>query len=204
MNIQVLNHASIKLTGEKIIYFDPYQLKEEKHDADMIFITHDHYDHYEEKSIEKVLNDQTILIVPTVLEKRARILTDNLLIVEPNNTYTLDGITIDTVNSYNIDKSYHPKERNYLGYNLTINNTKYYIMGDTDRTCETNKVKTDICFVPIGGTYTMNVEEAATYINDLKPTKTIPIHYGSIVGDKSLGTTFKNLINKEIEVEIQI
>lgn len=204
MNIQVLNHASIKLTGEKTIYFDPYQITEEKHDADLIFITHDHYDHYEEKSIEKVMNDQTILIVPTVLEKRARILTDNLFIVEPNNTYTLDGITIDTVNSYNIDKSYHPKEKNYLGYNLTINNTKYYIMGDTDRTCEADKVKTDICFVPIGGTYTMNVEEASTYINDLKPTKAIPIHYGSIVGDKSLGTTFKNLINKEIEVEIQI
>lgn len=204
MNIQVFNQASIKLTGSKTIYFDSYLLEEERHDADIIFITHDHYDHYEESSLEKAMNENTILVVPTILKDRASDLTKNLLIVEPNKTYTIEGITFETIPSYNHEAPYHPKDKAYVGYNVMIDNVRYYIMGDTDRTPEAEQVETDICLVPIGGTYTMNVEEAATYINNLKPKKAIPIHYGSIVGDVSLATDFKNLINDEIEVEIQI
>lgn len=204
MNIQVFNQASIKLEGEKIIYFDPYLLKEEKHDADIIFITHDHYDHFEEESINKAMNDKTVLVVPTILKERATKLTTNILLVEPNKTYTLEDITFDTICSYNKESPYHPKEKNYVGYNLEINGKRYYIMGDTDRTIETDQVKTDVCFVPIGGTYTMTVDEAINYINSIKPKKAIPIHYGSIVGDINLGTSFKEKINKEIEVEILI
>ena len=77
-------------------------------------------------------------------------------------------------------------------------------MGDTDRTLEADSVKTDICFVPIGGTYTMDLEEAVSYINKLKPKKVIPIHYGKIIRDGSLGEEFKSKIDKNIEVEIFI
>lgn len=204
MNIQVFNQASIKLTGSKIIYFDSYLLEEESHDADIIFITHDHYDHYDEKSILKAMNENTTLVVPTILKEPASKLTKNLLVVEPNKTYQVDDITFETIPSYNHEAPFHPKEKEYVGYNVTIDNTKYYIMGDTDRTKEADNVKTDICFVPIGGTYTMNVDEAINYINELKPKKVVPIHYGSIVGDITLGTEFKNKIDKEIEVEILI
>lgn len=204
MNIQVFNQASIKFTGSKIIYFDSYLLEEEKHDADIIFITHDHYDHYDEESIKKAMNEKTVLVIPTILKERASKLTNNILVVEPNNKYTIDKITFETIPSYNHEAPYHPKDKEYVGYNITIDGIKYYIMGDTDRTPEADRVKTDICLVPIGGTYTMNVDEAVAYINHLKPKKTIPIHYGSIVGDVGLGTNFKNSINKEIEVEILI
>ena len=204
MNIQVFNHSSIKLSDLKNIYFDPYMLITEARDADYIFITHDHYDHYDEDSIKKILKNTTYLIVPKLLEEQAKTLTDKVIAVEPNKTYQLDGITFDTIPSYNKEKPFHPKEKEYVGYNVTVNNQKYYIMGDTDRTEESNEVKTDICFVPIGGTYTMNVEEAIEYINYIKPKKVIPIHYGSIVGDIKLGEEFKNQIDEEIEVEIQI
>ena len=204
MNVQVFNQASIKLTGSKTIYFDSYLLEEEKHDADIIFITHDHYDHYDIPSLKKAMNENTIVVVPTILKEEASKLTNNIFVVEPNNTYTVDGITFETIPSYNHVAPYHSKDKEYVGYNVTIDGIKYYIMGDTDRTPETDKVKTDICFVPIGGTYTMNVDEAIDYINELKPKKAIPIHYGSIVGDIILGNEFKNRINKEIEVEILI
>ena len=204
MNIQVFNHASIKLIGTKIIYFDPYLLVEEKNDADIIFITHDHYDHFDEKSIKKAMNENTILVVPTILKEQASPLTNNLLIVEPNKVYTIAGITFETVPSYNQKAPFHPKEKNYVGYNVTLDKTKYYIMGDTDITPEAEKVKTDICLVPIGGTYTMNVDEASSYINKLKPKMVIPIHYGSLVGNISLGEEFKNKIKEGIEVEILI
>lgn len=204
MNIKVFNHSSIKLSDRQNIYFDPYQIKEEKHDADYIFITHDHYDHYEEESIKKVLNEKTYMIVPMCLKDQVMTITDNVLVVEPNKTYSIDNLIFATIPSYNNNKPFHPKDKNYVGYNLTIENTKYYIMGDTDRTADTDSVTTDICLVPIGGTYTMNIEEAAAFVNYIKPKKAIPTHYGSLVGDISLGEDFKKIIDKEIEVEIQI
>ena len=204
MSIKVLNHASIKITDSKTIYFDPYKFQTKANDADYIFITHDHYDHYDEESIKNVIKEDTILIVPSCLKEQASTLTNNLIAVEPNQSYKLVNLSFETIRSYNLNKQFHPKEKNYVGYNVTSDNIKYYIMGDTDRTEESDKVRTDICFVPIGGTYTMDVEEAATYINNLKPKKVIPIHYGSIVGDISLGEKFKNKIDEKIEVEIQI
>ncbi len=199
MKIEVFQQASIKLTGEKIIYFDPYNIKEDYHDADYIFITHDHYDHYDEKSIEKIKNSQTKIIVPLCLKDKP-----HHLLVEGYRMYGIDGLKFNTIPSYNIEKPFHPREKYYVGYNILLEDKYYYIMGDTDRTPEADGVKTDICFVPIGGTYTMNVDEAADYINDLKPEVAIPIHYGSIVGELSLGEEFKKKVNKDIKVEIKI
>lgn len=204
LEINVLTHASIKLDGDIKVYIDPYQIKDDLKDADYIFITHDHYDHYDEESIRKLLKESTVLIVPKQLESKATKLTHNVLVVEPEETYVLDTITFETVKSYNIGKQYHLETFGNVGYKLIINGVSYYIMGDTDRTKETDEVKTDVCFVPIGGTFTMDVDEAAEYINFIKPKKAIPIHYGSLVGDKTLGDEFKNKINKEIEVEILI
>ena len=199
MKIEVLHHASIKLTGEKIIYFDPYKIDKDYHDADYIFITHDHYDHYDIESINNAKKDDTKIIVPECLKNEK-----NNLVVEPDNKYKIDNIEFETVPSYNTNKSFHPKEKKYVGYNLLLENEYYYIMGDTDRTKESEKIKTDYCFVPIGGTYTMTVEEAIEYINYIKPSTAIPIHYGLIVGDLSLANIFKDKVNKEINVEIKI
>lgn len=201
MKIEVLNHASIKLTDEQniSIYFDPYNIKEKYHDADYIFITHDHYDHYDLSSINNIKKETTKIIVPECLSGK-----EHTIIVEPEKSYELDNLKFTTVRSYNVDKNFHPKEKNYVGYNLLINGYYYYIMGDTDRTLDADRVKTDICFVPIGGTYTMNVDEAVEYINDLKPKKAIPIHYGSITGSKLLAQEFKDKIAKDIDVEIKM
>ena len=199
MKIEVLGHASIKLSGDKIIYFDPYNIKDEMHDADYIFITHDHYDHYDEKSINKIRNDKTKIIVPNCLKDK-----EYNLLVDGYRMYGIDDIKFVTVPSYNIDKSFHPREKYYVGYNVLLEDKYYYIMGDTDRTPEAMNVKTDICFVPIGGTYTMDAYEGAEFINEIKPKLAIPIHYGEIVGDKNLGEEFKKNVNEDIEVEIKI
>jgi L-ascorbate metabolism protein UlaG (beta-lactamase superfamily) len=192
MKIDVIRHASIKFSGDKIIYFDPYKIEDELHDADYIFITHDHYDHYDEESINNIKKDTTKIIVPKCLEDK-----ENYLVVEPNNTYTIDDMTFDTIPSYNLNKPFHPKEKGYVSYNVNIDDTYYYVMGDTDVTEESKQVKTDICFIPIGGVYTMDVYEAIDYINKLKPNKAIPIHYGLIVGDSSLKEIFEKGIEKE-------
>lgn len=199
MQIEVLGHASIKIISNKIIYFDPYAINDEVHDADYIFITHDHYDHYDEKSISNIKKSSTKIVVPKILQEKR-----NDLVVEPNIKYQIDEIYFETIPAYNIGKTFHPKEKEYVGYNILLQNEYFYIMGDTDRTPESDMVKTDICFVPIGGVYTMDVDEAADYINNLNPKKAIPIHYGKIVGDISLGEDFKNKVNKNIQVELLI
>lgn len=199
MKIDVITQAAIKLTGEKIIYFDPYKITNEYHDADYIFITHDHYDHYDIESINNIRKDSTKIIVPKCLESE-----NNNLVVEPNKEYKIDDLSFKTIPSYNLDKPYHPKEKEYVGYLINIDGTSYYIMGDTDVTNDALEIKPDVCFVPIGGTYTMDYLEAIDYINTINPKKVIPIHYGSIVGDISLGNKFKEKINNNIEVEIKI
>ena len=199
MKIEVYHHASIRLEEEKVIYFDPYDLKTETHDADYIFITHDHYDHYDEQSIKKIKKDTTKIIVPECLKDK-----EHSLLIEGYRYYGIDDLEFYTIPSYNINKQFHPREKYYIGYLLELEGKKLYIMGDTDRTPEADLVKTNYCFVPIGGTYTMDVYEAIDYINDLKPNVAIPIHYGKIVGDKSLGNIFREKIDKEIETKILI
>lgn len=201
MKISVFRQSSIKIEDNNlVIYFDPYKITEDFHDADYIFITHEHYDHYDEEAINKLLKDNTKLIVPECLKN----INYEKIVVKPDESYNLDGFSFKTVRAYNIDKTYHPRDKDYVGYIVNLNNISYYIMGDTDVTEEAKKIKCDILFVPIGGVYTMDMMEALEYVNEVKPKKVIPIHYGSIVGDISLGEKFKDLVNKDIEVEIYI
>ncbi len=204
MQIEVFTQSAIKLSGDKIFYFDPFKIIKNYNDADYLFITHDHYDHYDEESIKKVINTKTLIVVPKILEDKVRKITDNILVVEPSKEYQVYNFTFQTIPAYNKSKDFHPKENGYVGYLLNIDKQRYYIMGDTDVVEEAKKVKTDICFIPIGGYYTMDVYEAANYINSIKPQKVIPIHYGSIIGDINLQEEFKKLINNDITVDIYI
>ena len=204
MKIKVFNQAAIKIESTKNIYFDPYQIKEEFHDADYIFTTHDHYDHYDEESIKNIMKSETMIVVPECLKERVSKLTTNYFLVSPNEKYNLADLSFETTFSYNIDKPFHPKEKGYVGYKIKLEDKHLYIMGDTDYLEENLHMTCDICFIPIGGTYTMDVQEAAAYINELKPELAIPIHYGSIVGDLSLSKQFIDLVNPDIKVEVYI
>lgn len=204
MKIKVFNQAAIKIESTKNIYFDPYQIKEEFHDADYIFITHDHYDHYDEESIKNIMKSETMIVVPECLKERVSKLTTNYFLVSPNEKYNLADLSFETTFSYNIDKPFHPKEKGYVGYKIKLEDKHLYIMGDTDYLEENLHMTCDICFIPIGGTYTMDVQEAAAYINELKPELAIPIHYGSIVGDLGLSKQFIDLVNPDIKVEVYI
>lgn len=192
--IKVLCHSSIKIVKNKIIYIDPYKIKEEKHDADIIFITHDHYDHYSKQDIDKIIKNDTKIIMP--MNKNDY---NNIIVVEPNKNYEIDNIKVKTINSYNINKPFHPKSNNWVGYILTIDGINYYIAGDTDITDENKLVKCDVAFLPIGGTFTMDYKEAATLANIIKPQIAIPIHYGLIVGSNEDAEKFSKLLNENIQ-----
>ena len=196
-NIEVLYHSSIRIDKEKMIYIDPFKINENYNDADMIFITHDHYDHYSEEDIDKVKKANTIFIVPENLLKKLikkGINDENIITLAPEDIEIIDGVKIEAIHAYNIDKPFHPKENNWLGYIIEIDGVRYYIAGDTDITRENKKVKCDVAFVPVGGTYTMNFKEAAKFVNIIKPKIAVPIHYGSVVGTKQDTNNFIKLL----------
>ena len=201
-NIEVLYHSCIKINKEKIIYIDPYHIDKNYNDADIVFITHDHFDHYSEEDIDKVINENTTIIIPEeLLTKLLRkgINKNAIITVEPNEKYMVQGIKFETIPSYNINKKFHQKENNWVGYIITIDEVRYYIAGDTDITEENRKVKCDVAFVPVGGTYTMSFEEAAQLINEIQPKIAVPIHYGSVVGTKQDATDFIKLLHPSIK-----
>lgn len=202
MNIEINCHSSIKIKSKKTIYIDPFKIKEEEHDADIICITHNHYDHYSEEDINKVINKDTIIVVPKTIEVSYK--SNKIIKVEPNKRYEVLGINVETMPAYNINKKFHPKENNWVGYILEIDKKRLYITGDTDITPENKQVKCDIAFVPIGGTYTTDYKEAAELTNEIKPKVVIPIHYACIVGSKQDEIEFKKLLDKEIECKVLI
>ena len=203
-NIQVLYHSSIKINREKVIYIDPFKIGNDYHDADIIFITHSHFDHYSEEDIDKIMKENTKLIITEDLEQKVleKVKKENVICVQPEKNYLVDGINFETIPAYNTNKQFHPKANNWVGYVIELNGIKYYFAGDTDITEENKKVKCDVAFVPVGGTYTMTAKEAAELVNIIKPKIAVPIHYGSVVGTTKDAEDFVSSLNEKIEGRI--
>ncbi len=201
--VEVLCHNSIKITENVIVYVDPFKINKEYHDADYVFFTHSHYDHFSPEDIEKVKKENTVFIVTEDLKEKAEDLygKENILVVKPNEDYHVSDFDFKTTYAYNVNKAFHPKENKWVGYLIQINNKTYYIAGDTDNIEEIQDIECDEAFIPIGGTYTMNYKEAAELANVIKAKVVIPTHYGSIVGDKEDAIKFKELVEgKEVKI----
>ncbi len=193
--IKWLGHASFKITGEKLIYIDPWKLKD-KEPADIILITHSHYDHFSPGDIEMVKKDGTVFIT---ISEVARKLKGALKTVKAGDKLTVEGIDIEVVPAYNIDKPYHPKGEG-IGFIITVGGERIYHAGDTDLIPEMDTITTDVALLPVGGTYTMDAEEAAKAANKIKPRVAIPMHYGTIVGSEKDAERFKELCDLEVAI----
>ena len=201
-NISVNAQSSIRIDyNGKVIRFDPYQIDKDYNDADYIFITHPHYDHYSEKDIDKVKKENTKIIVPKELESEVSDFSE-VLVVEPNKEYTIDDISFTTTYAYNLDKYFHKKESNWVGYIVNLNNEKIYVSGDTDIVPELYDIKADIAMICIGGTYTCDYIEASELINKIHPKYTVPIHYKTIVGSETDADKFGELVKNSTQVKM--
>lgn len=203
-NIEVFTHSSIRIKGDKgTIYVDPFHIREEFHDADFVFITHQHYDHFSVDDILKVVNSDTVLVVPERMLDDAREVerkVREIVTVKPGVYRELYGLELETVPAYNTVKPFHPKRAEWVGYIFRIDGKRIYIAGDTGATKEARQVKCDIALVPIGGTYTLDAKRAADLIGVIRPEYAIPTHYGTIVGKKSDAQTFAKLVGSPVKV----
>lgn len=199
-NIYVNTRSSIKITGSKTIYFDPLEIEGTPKDADMIFVTHEHYDHFSPEDIKKVVKDDTKVIVPVsmlevVKEKCPEVKT--MYGIQPGQSAECEGVKYQGIPAYNIGKAFHPKERNWVGYLVEMDGETYYAMGDTDVTPEAESVEADVIFVPVGGKYTMDADEAAAFVNQKPGGLVVPIHYA----DSEVVTRFLRLLKPEIKTK---
>ena len=195
-----LNYQS-SLNIDDSIFFDPIKIKEGK--AKYIFLTHPHYDHFSVEDMKKISAAETKIICPKSMEKDvAKHFVNKVIAVEPNNTYNVDDLTFSTFPCYNTNKKFHLKEYGWVGYVLLYDGKRIAVVGDSDDTDELENLKADILLLPIGGTFTMTVEEAAKVTNIISPEIVIPIHYGDIVGTRSDATRFAKLLNKNIQCKI--
>lgn len=194
--VKWFGHATVKLSGSKIIYFDPYQITQNDQ-ADIILITHEHYDHLSPKDLEKVQTRQTIIVVPSGTKNLPR---GQIRTIKPGERIIIEGIEIQAVPAYNINKAYHPKAAGYVGYVVKLDGITYYHAGDTDLIPEMKNIHPDVAFLPVGGTYTMTAAEAARATADIRPKVAVPIHWGAIVGSRQDAENFKKLATCEVQI----
>ena len=195
--ITINTHSSIRVQGDRVIYFDPYCIEEERHDADVIFITHEHYDHFEPASIEKILKDDTTMVIPRSsfnAWSESGLIVTQVVQLDPGDDIDFGGIRIEAIPAYNHLKPFHPKKKKWLGYVVEMEGRRIYVAGDTDITEESRQVKCDIAFIPVGGKYTMNPSKAAELVNEIRPAFAIPTHYGTIAGLETDGADFKKAV----------
>ncbi len=204
--IEVNKQSSIKITGSKILYFDPIEVSA-LHDADYIFITHPHWDHFSLLSILEIKKDTTVFITTKdIVEELLSIgiSEEYIIVVKPEEHHSLKYLEFDTIPAYNLHKKHHPKENGWVGYLVQFEGVIYYIMGDTDMTQRSKEVRCDCLFIPIGGTYTMDCLEAASLTNHMKPKLVIPTHYGYVVGSRKDAEVFQKRLDKDIVCKLFI
>ena len=205
--ITVNEQSSIRIQTDVVMYFDPLNLEGTPADADLVFVTHNHFDHFSPEDIAKIRREGTIFIIPETIRKDltgAGIPEEKLICMKAGETCNVRGVRIEAVPAYNVNKKFHQKEFGWLGFLVTSEGVTYYIAGDTDHTPENEKVKCDVAFLPAGGTYTTTAEEAAALANAIRPKTVIPIHYGTIVGETSDGERFAKLVDPAIEVVFKL
>lgn len=201
ITLQKLNHAAFKIKNNKVIYLDSFKIPEGAEKADLILISHEHFDHCSPDDLKKLVSPQTTLItIPLCKDKLSGLAVKEIRYVKPGDSLEAQGVKVEVVPAYNINKfrspgiPFHPPADNKVGFVIEVDGVRIYHAGDTDNIPEMQNLKNiDLALLPVSGTYVMTAEEAAEAVKIIKPQIAIPMHYGNIVGTEEDAKKFKEM-----------
>jgi len=199
-----LGHASFRLDGSTTIYFDPWRLEGQLPQADIVLISHEHQDHCSPDDVSRISGPETVIVASPGAAGR---LSGDVRVLRPGEQLRVGDVEIRAVPAYNVNKfrspgvPFHPKEAGHVGYIVTVEGVRVYFAGDTDRIPEMMDIACDVALLPVGGTYTMDAQEAAQAAADIGPGVAIPMHWGSgVVGNRADVERFRSLYDGEVVV----
>jgi L-ascorbate metabolism protein UlaG (beta-lactamase superfamily) len=193
-----LGHDAFRVEASKTIYFDPYGIAGGPK-ADLILVSHDHFDHCSPEDVAKIQKKETIIVTE---KNSAKKLGGDVRVIEPGETVDVEGVKVTGVPSYNTDKDFHPRKNSWLGFIVELEGVKIYHAGDTDFIPEMKDLKADIALLPVSGTYVMNADQAVKAALAINPRLAVPMHYGAIVGDETDALQFKEKLEGKVPVRI--
>lgn len=200
LSITWCGHAGFKIIyGNMKVYIDPYKLSksyEKISDADIVLITHNHFDHLSIEDLKNIINERTVIVsAQECLSQLKSLKVKESIGIDPHNSVKVDDLRIETVPAYNIDKDFHPKNDKKIGFIVEFGNDRLYHTGDSDIIPEMKDTNPTVVLIPVSGTYVMTAEEASRAVNELiNPKIAIPMHYGTIVGNKEDAIRFSELV----------
>ena len=207
VKISWLGHDSFRISNGKTIIIDPFKIRAIPDKADILLVSHEHFDHLSLDDIKKVSSDKTTIVtILSVKKELSSMKVKEVKAVKPGDKVAFGDITIEVVPAYNLNKfrepgkPFHPKEDGKVGFILSINGVRVYHAGDTDPIPEMKSFKTDVALLPVSGTYVMTPEEAAEATRMIKPKLAIPMHYGAIVGSENDAEKFKQLAACPVQI----
>ncbi|HQG03021.1 MAG TPA: MBL fold metallo-hydrolase [Thermoleophilia bacterium] len=203
-HVHWLGHDTFRIDGSSVVYVDPWKLPPRQPQADVILVTHDHYDHFSLPDIDKVAGPGTIVVGPSCV-------TDQLpgravSPIRPGQTITAATATVTAVAAYNVDKfkspgvPFHPRSAGYVGYIIDMDGMRIYHAGDTDPIPEMDDIDVDVALLPVGGTFTCTAQEAASVCARLKAKVAVPMHFGDIVGSERDARRFQELCSIPVTI----
>ena len=207
IRIAWLGHDSFKIKNGKTIVIDPFKIRQSLDKADILLISHEHFDHLSIEDVKKVVSDKTTIVaVESCKTELSKVKAKEIKIVRPGDKVQISDVNIEAVPAYNRNKFrepgkvFHPRDEGKVGYIITMKGVRVYHAGDTDPIPEMTGFKADLALLPVSGTYVMTPQEAAEATKMIKPKLAIPMHYGAIVGSESDAETFKQLASCPVQI----
>lgn len=193
-------HDAFRVGGPPLVYIDPWNLPEDVPLADVVLITHEHYDHCSPDDVEKILGPDTVIVAPEQALQKLASLQAQKRAVKPGDRLRLGNLQVEVVPAYNVSKRFHPKEAGHVGYVLELFGKRIYHAGDTDFIPEMRSIRCDVALLPVSGKYVMDADEAAQAVNVLQPALVIPMHYGAIVGSRRDAERLAKLVDVPVRI----
>jgi len=196
-----IGHSGFRLrAGRANVYIDPYRVSPDAPKADLILVTHGHYDHFSPQDIERLTQKGTVLVAPAAVAERV---TGRVISIAPGEMIEdelVRGVAVAAIAAYNTSKRnadgqvFHPREAGFVGYDLNVRGERLYHAGDTDVIPEMDEVAgVDVALLPVSGTYVMTAEEAAEAARRIQPRLAVPMHWGEHIGTRADAERFAEL-----------